>query len=300
MVSKASLSPAQAAISSRKVSAWVNGTSPDSTTTMPSSGRAGTACCTAWPVPSCGSWRTNCSSPPAGRATPASTSAAPWPVITTTRRAFKPLAVSTTCCNNGRPAKRCNTLGSLLFMRVPLPAAMMTTSTACPFCFMRLSIVMVNFRPLPAFLTRIIGALLLVLLTGCSAIRLGYNNAASLSYWWLDGYIDFTDAQAQPVRDRLAALHAWHRQRELPALADLVQQMQTLAAGDVTPQQVCALTDPIRQHLRRLVAQVAESMAPIVPTLQTEQLEHLAEQFEKHNQKWREEWLDGTTAELQE
>lgn len=159
---------------------------------------------------------------------------------------------------------------------------------------------MVNFRPLPAFLPRIIGALLLVLLTGCSAIRLGYNNAASLTYWWLDGYIDFTDAQAQPVRDRLAALHAWHRQRELPALADLLQQMQTLAAGDVTPQQVCALTDPIRQHLRRLAAQVAESMAPIVPTLRPEQLEHLAEQFEKHNQTWREEWLDGTAAELQE
>ena len=159
---------------------------------------------------------------------------------------------------------------------------------------------MVNCRPLPACLTRIIGALLLVLLTGCSAVKLGYNNAASLSYWWLDGYIDFTDAQAQPARDSLAAVHAWHRQHELPALADLLQQMQTLAAGDVTPQQVCALTVPIRQHLRRVAAQVAEGMARIVPTLQPTQLEHLAEQFEKHNQKWREEWLDGTPTELRE
>lgn len=159
---------------------------------------------------------------------------------------------------------------------------------------------MVNCRPLPACLPRIIGALLLVLLSGCSAIKIGYNNAASLSYWWLDGYVDFDDAQAQPVRDSLATVQAWHRHHELPALADLLQQMQTLAAGDVTPQQVCALTDPIRQHLRRVAAQVAEGMARIVPTLQPTQLEHLAEQYEKHNQKWREQWLDGTPAELLE
>ena len=49
-----------------------------------------------------------------------------------------------------------------------------------------------------------------------------------------------------------------------------------LAAGDVTPQQVCALTDPIRQHLQRLAEQAAEGMARIVPTLQPAQLEHLA------------------------
>ena len=159
---------------------------------------------------------------------------------------------------------------------------------------------MLNSRPLPALLSRIIGALLLVLLSGCSAIKIGYNNAASLSYWWLDGYVDFDDAQAQPVRDSLAAVQAWHRQHELPALADLLQQMQTLAAGDVTPQQVCALSGPIRQHLRRVAAQVAAGMARIVPTLQPTQLEHLAEQYEKHNQKWREEWLDGTPAELLE
>lgn len=159
---------------------------------------------------------------------------------------------------------------------------------------------MLNSRPLPALLSRIIGALLLVLLGGCSAIKLGYNNAASLSYWWLDGYVDFDNTQATPVREQLAAMQAWHRRYELPALADLLQQMQTLAAGDATPQQVCALTDPIRQHLRRLAVHAADGMARIVPTLQPSQLEHLAEQYEKHNQKWREQWLDGTPTELLE
>ncbi len=98
------------------------------------SGSTGTTCCTAWPVPSCGSCRTKVGggwpAPAAERVSAASTSAAPWPVITTTWRAFNPAAVSITCCTSARPANRCNTLGSLLFMRVPLPAAMITTSTA--------------------------------------------------------------------------------------------------------------------------------------------------------------------------
>ncbi len=37
-------------------------------------------------------------------------------------------AWSSTWCSSGRPARRCNTLGVRLFMRVPLPAAMMTIS----------------------------------------------------------------------------------------------------------------------------------------------------------------------------
>lgn len=59
----------------------------------------------------------------------ASTCSAPWPVTITTCRAPMCAAVPVTCDNSARPAKRCNTLGSLLFMRVPLPAAMITTST---------------------------------------------------------------------------------------------------------------------------------------------------------------------------
>src|SRR5207245_8249679 len=66
-------------------------------------------------------------------------------------------------------------------------------------------------------LARII--VLLTLVTGlaaCSAIKLGYNTLGEVAYWWLDSYIDFTDAQAPLVRQDLARLHAWHRHEELP------------------------------------------------------------------------------------
>jgi hypothetical protein len=147
-------------------------------------------------------------------------------------------------------------------------------------------------------LPRIIGALLLVFLGGCSAVKIGYNNAPSLAYWWLDGYVDFNDAQSAQVRDRLATLQAWHRQNELPAYADLLRQLQRLAPEAVTADQVCAVAAQAQRHVRRLGEQAAEGMARVVPTLQPEQLRHLAQQFDKHNRDWREEWLDGTPQEL--
>jgi len=151
-----------------------------------------------------------------------------------------------------------------------------------------------------SFLSRIISALLLVLLTGCSAVQTGYNNAPTLLYWWLDGYIDFEDAQARPLRESLDTLHAWHRRQELPAYAEWLGRLQQQAGATVTPEEVCNHMAQVRLYLQRLGEQSAYGLARLAPSVQPEQLRHLARQFEKHNQKWREEWLDGSPAELLE
>ena len=147
-------------------------------------------------------------------------------------------------------------------------------------------------------LSRIISVLLLVLLAGCSAVQTGYNNAPSLLYWWLDGYMDFSSEQADPVRASLDTLQAWHRREELPAYASLLRRMRQDSAQAITPEQVCGHLTQVRQHLQRLGAQAAEGLTLFAPTVQTAQLQHLARQFEKHNRSWREEWLDGTPEEL--
>ena len=60
-----------------------------------------------------------------------------------------------------------------------------------------------------------------LLLAGCSAVRLAYNQAPDLMYWWLNGYVDF-DAEAGRARTRrpgrlvcLASCHATVRLRGL-------------------------------------------------------------------------------------
>ena len=42
--------------------------------------------------------------------------------------------------------------------------------------------------------------LLSLVLVGCSALRLAYNQAPSLGYWWIDGYADLNDAQTSVLR----------------------------------------------------------------------------------------------------
>jgi hypothetical protein len=178
---------------------------------------------------------------------------------------------------------------------------MMTTSTGgWPgrfALFFEVDVMTRSIRQL-AFPSRIIGALLVVWLAGCSAVKLGYDNAPALTYWWLDSYVDFNSTQAPAVRANLASLHAWHRKNELPAYADTVRRLQARASGDVTPAQVCDISAEIQAHMRRLAEAAAAGISAFTPTVRPEQLQHLALQFEKHSEKWRDEWMDPPPAEI--
>lgn len=148
-------------------------------------------------------------------------------------------------------------------------------------------------------LARIIGAALLALaLSGCSAVRLGYTNLPTLSYWWLDGYVDFDDSQAPQVRSALAQLQAWHRTEELPRLVQLLQRAQREAAADITPAQACAWEPLIRERFAAVRNQIEAPLAQQAAALSPAQLEHLARKFEQKNRDWRKEWAELTPARL--
>ena len=84
---------------------------------------------------------------------------------------------------------------------------MMTISRAM--CVFRLS------RVRAAIIVAMLCALL-PMISGCSALRIGYSTAPDLVYWWLDGYVDFNADQTTRVRAVIAQWFAWHRRAELP------------------------------------------------------------------------------------
>ena len=144
----------------------------------------------------------------------------------------------------------------------------------------------------------IIGALLAALtLVGCSAVRLGYNNAPMLSYWWLDGYFDFDGEQSLRIKADLQTVQDWHRKEELPLLIQSLKDLQAMAPKPVTAAQVCQMVDALQVRIRLPLERVAPSIAAIAPTLQAAQIDHIARAFDKRDKKWREEWLDGTPGE---
>lgn len=142
--------------------------------------------------------------------------------------------------------------------------------------------------------------LLPLLLGACSAVRIGYNNAPSLLYWWIDGYVDFDEDQSVKARATLDTLQAWHARHELPAYIKLLQDLQAIAPADVTPEQVCVHMATVQERLRALIARGEPGIAALVPRLKPEQIEHLGRQFSKRNESWRDKWLSGTETQRRE
>lgn len=150
-------------------------------------------------------------------------------------------------------------------------------------------------------LSRIIGALALaMLLAACSAIKLGYNALPEVSYWWLDSYLDFNEAQTPKVREDLTRLHQWHRQTELPRYVALLQRVEQLAPGPVSAQQVCAVADEIRQHIDTITQQAEPAVVAQALALTPEQITHLARKYASNDAEFRRDWLDATPAAQQE
>ena len=150
-------------------------------------------------------------------------------------------------------------------------------------------------------LRHIIGVLLAVLLlSGCSAVKLAYHNAPELSYWWLDSYLDFTPAQSSRVRSDLTALQSWHRQHELPLYAATLEKLQAMAGASVSAGQLCAVAEELRPRLQALLDSAEPMVLAISPTLTMAQMAHLTQQFDKRAEKWRQDWLAGTALERRE
>ena len=138
-----------------------------------------------------------------------------------------------------------------------------------------------------------------VLLQGCSAIKLAYNNVPELGYWWLDGYADLDDVQSLRVREELGRLLLWHRGNELVKIADLLQKVRQMAPADTTPEQVCRLYADARKRVDAVVAQAETATVDIAMSLSAAQLAHIEAKFAKGNAEWQDTWIATGPAERQ-
>jgi hypothetical protein len=156
-------------------------------------------------------------------------------------------------------------------MRVPLPAAMMTTFSA-----MGSNLSRTGLR------AAIIG-LVLVLLAGCSALRLGYDRGPLLARWWLDRYVDFDDTQLPVVKEGLGQWFSWHRASQMPDYAQLLARLREEAGQGATAEQMCRWGD----ELRRRAVVASEALLPqaarVVPLLTPAQIDELQARFDKRN-----------------
>jgi Family of unknown function (DUF6279) len=132
------------------------------------------------------------------------------------------------------------------------------------------------------------------LLGGCSAVRLAYNQAPDLSYWWLDGYFDFNEQQTPKVRDELAKLFAWHRANELPKTAALLSEAAQLMPGELNATQTCMLFNQVRGLVDNVSGQALPALSELAPTITPEQIDHLKRKFAKNNEEFTRDYIRGS------
>jgi hypothetical protein len=140
-------------------------------------------------------------------------------------------------------------------------------------------------------------AVALALLGGCSAVRLAYNQAPELAYWWLDGYFDFNEQQAPLARTSLADWFTWHRSTQLDDYAGMLARLQRQLQADATPEQACRWWGELRQRAASAYEQGVPSLAEIVRTMKPEQVTHVEKRYQKSDEDFRADFMQVTPAE---
>lgn len=170
---------------------------------------------------------------------------------------------------------RCSTFATLDFIRVPLPAAITTT-----------------FSAMPQFLIKsLIIGVLLGCLSGCSALRLAYNNGALAAWWWLDGYVDFSREQTPQAKAAIDQWFAWNRRTQLLDYAAHVAAARSEVLDAATPAQACQWQKRLREAAEPALEQALQLGADLVPGLGEPQWRYLQERFEKKNDEMRRDFL---------
>jgi hypothetical protein len=151
-----------------------------------------------------------------------------------------------------------------------------------------------------SFRRRIIGLLLIgwvvAGLAACGTLRLGYNQAATFSYWWLDGYLDFSESQSTRVREHLNAFFAWHRAIQVPDYAVWVGRVRADVQNNTTPAQVCQRVAEVGTRVDTSLNRMLPALADVGRGLAPPQLQHLAQKFNKVNADFSDDFLQADRA----
>ena len=161
---------------------------------------------------------------------------------------------------------------------------------------------MQNFimRPARIMTKRLLILGLASMLLACSAARIGYNNGETVSYWWLNSYVDFESEQKPWVKQHIDELFAWHRKTQLREYVQLVSRIQHRDLSTVTKADLLGDYDDGRARLTRITERAAPDLADLALSLTPAQIANIDEKFTKNNDKFRKEYLKGGTAERQE
>jgi len=144
---------------------------------------------------------------------------------------------------------------------------------------------------------RFAAACLALILAGCSATELAYNNADTLIRWQAGRYLDLKNSQSEEFNARLAAFLVWHRSTALPQYARLASEAGARLERGASLADMVWGYDAIRQQAREGLRRAGADTGDFLDRLTPAQIENLERRFAEDNAKFAREWLEGTPEE---
>jgi hypothetical protein len=141
-------------------------------------------------------------------------------------------------------------------------------------------------------------AFLLVLwLTGCSTVRLVYDNADTYLHWRATHYLDLEGEMADELDERIAAFMAWHRAQALPKYALVLDDGARRFEKHLTPADLVWGYDAIMTQAREGLRTAAVQGAPLLDRLSPAQIANFERRLAEDNRRFARENLRGTERE---
>jgi hypothetical protein len=140
-------------------------------------------------------------------------------------------------------------------------------------------------------------SLLAALVSGCTALRLAYDNADTWLLFRANSYLDLQAKDSEELSERIDEFFAWHRRNALPHYARISDEAAKRVAQGLSREDVVWGYDSLVAHARQSLRVAAERIAPLLDRLTPPQVAHMERQFADDNRKFAREYLRGTEAE---
>lgn len=142
-------------------------------------------------------------------------------------------------------------------------------------------------------------ALLLVSLSGCGIVAIGYNYADAYLRYSINSYTSFNDAQKEIIKSEVNIFMTWHRKNMLPEYVRFLQALQRTAQSGAALKKddVARYRSEVRALYVKTLQPAIRPAASLLRGIDAAQIQELAKSFAKENKKQKERELSGSLDE---
>lgn len=137
--------------------------------------------------------------------------------------------------------------------------------------------------------------LLVLPLSGCSIVSIGYNYADAYLRYSINSYATFDDKQKEIIKQEVDVYMQWHRRDMLPQYVSFLGELQQLAeAGDTLKiEDVGRLRVAARKLYVKTLQPTVKPAASLLSGIEAAQIDELVHSFAKENNKQKDKDLTG-------